>query len=200
MRWLIAPIVGALAGLLYALVFDVELTHSLVRGVFIGTPILFYERGIILRRWRNAVRQAATPVFVGATIAIYVVMIVLGNAAAGTALHHLLGYMSSARAAMVMSQTGLMYSLGMSALVVFVLRLRDLIGPRLFTSLLVGRYHRPTKEEESFCFSTCAGRRSSRNDTEIWRLRLTSDRFSVRWPLRFDTSKARSTTTSGIWQ
>ncbi len=156
-HWLIAPIVGALAGLAFALIFDVELVHSAARGVFIGTPILLYERGTIFRRWRNVVRQAATPVFVVSTIATYAVMILVGNAAAGTALHHLLGYMSSARAAIVMSETGLLYSLSVSTLVVFMFRLRDLIGPRLFTSLLLGRYHRPTKEERIFLFLDVIG-------------------------------------------
>ena len=33
-------------------------------------------------------------------------MIVLGNAAAGTVLHHFFGYMSSARNAMMMSRSG----------------------------------------------------------------------------------------------
>jgi adenylate cyclase len=157
LHWLFAPIVGAVAGLAYALIFDVEALHSAVRGVFIGTPILLYERGTIFRRWRNAIRQAATPVFVVATIATYGLMVVAGNAAAGTALHHLLGYMSTARAAMVMSETGLVYSLGVSTFVAFVFRLRDLIGPRLFTSLLLGRYHRPTREERIFLFLDVSG-------------------------------------------
>ncbi|RWM94374.1 MAG: adenylate/guanylate cyclase domain-containing protein [Mesorhizobium sp.] len=157
LQWLLAPIVGAVAGLAYALMFDVEALHSAVRGVFIGTPILLYERGVILRRWRDIIRQAATPVFVVTTIATYVLIILIGNAAAGTALHHLIGYMSTAREAMVMSESGFLYSLGVSALVAFVFRLRDLIGPSLFTSLLLGRYHRPIKEERIFLFLDVSG-------------------------------------------
>jgi adenylate cyclase len=154
---LFVPIFGVTAGLLYGLLFDVDALHSATRGLFIGTPILLYERGTILRRWRTIIRQMATPVFVVATIATYVGMIVLGNAAAGTILHHLFGYLSTAREAMAMSDSGLLYSLGMSALLAFVLRLRDLIGPSLFTSLLLGRYHRPIKEERIFLFLDVTG-------------------------------------------
>jgi adenylate cyclase len=155
--WLLAPIVGSLAGSLYSLIFDVEALHSAVRGAFIGAPILLYERGTIFSRWRDVIRQAATPVFVVATITTYGLMIVVGNAVAGTALHHIFGYMSTAREAMVMSESGLLYSLGVSTLVAFVLRVRDLIGPSLFTSLLLGRYHRPTKEERIFLFLDVSG-------------------------------------------
>lgn len=77
-------------------------------------------------------------------------MILVGNAAAGTVLHHSFGYMRTAREAMALSESGLIYALVVSALVTFVFRVRDLIGPSLFTSLLLGRYHRPTKEERIF--------------------------------------------------
>ncbi|WP_353817011.1 hypothetical protein [Mesorhizobium sp.] len=184
----------------YALMFDVEALHSAVRGVFIGTPILLYERGVILRRWRNVIRQAATPVFVVATIATYVLMILIGNAAAGTALHHLLGYMSTAREAMVMSESGLLYSLGVSTLVAFVLRLRDLIGPSLFTSLLLGRYHRPIKEERIFLFLDVSGSTHFADRYGDLRPRPTSDRYSTHLRLLFVAPRALLTTTSGIWR
>jgi adenylate cyclase len=156
--WLVAPVLGALAGLLYGAIFEIErLTGSAVRGAFIGAPILLYERGFLLARWRDRIRRAATPVFALATIATYAAMIVLGNAAAGTVLHHLLGQMPSARAAMMMSQSGFLYSLAASAVVVFVFRVRDLIGPGVFANLLLGRYHRPTSEKRIFLFLDVSG-------------------------------------------
>lgn len=143
---------GSLAGLLYAQIFDLEAIPAAIRGAFIGGPILLYERGKVLTRWRDAIRQAATPIFILATVALYVLMIILGNAAAGTVLHHLLGYMATAREAMALSDTGLLYALSISVLTTFAFRIRDLIGPRLFTSLLLGRYHRPTLEDRIFLF------------------------------------------------
>src|SRR4051794_15260801 len=96
--WLVAPLLGALAGLIYAMIFQAEtVTGSVIRGTFIGAPILLYERGFLLPFWRNRVRAAATPVFAAATITTYIIMIVVGNAVAGTLLHHLFGYMPNAR-------------------------------------------------------------------------------------------------------
>ena len=156
--WIVGPIVGGLAGLLYAVVFDIGLpAPSVVRGILIGAPILFYERGLILHRLRTRIRRAATPIFAAATVSIYVAMIVIGNAVAGTLLHHVFGYMPNARMAMTMSQSGFAYSLTISALVAFVLRIRDLIGPRVFTNLLLGRYHHPISEVRIFLFLDVAG-------------------------------------------
>ncbi|MFE1599288.1 adenylate/guanylate cyclase domain-containing protein [Methylobacterium sp. ID0610] len=156
--WIAAPVVGALAGLLYAAIFDVGLLRdSAVRGAFIGSPILFYERGLLMPDWRDRIRRAATPLFAAATVATYVALIVLGNAAAGTLLHHLFGSMPNARAAMMMSESGFLYALGISAAIAFVFRVRDLIGPRVFTNLLLGRYHRPISEERIFLFLDVAG-------------------------------------------
>jgi class 3 adenylate cyclase len=156
--WLIAPALGALAGVLYSMVFQFEtLTNSAIRGALIGSPILLYERGFLFPRWRDRVRGAATPIFALVTIITYAAIIVLGNAAAGTVLHHSLGYMLNARNAMMMSQSGFIYSLSVSAATVFVFRLRDLIGPGLFISLLLGRYYRPTKEERIFLFLDVSG-------------------------------------------
>ncbi|WP_375459893.1 adenylate/guanylate cyclase domain-containing protein [uncultured Enterovirga sp.] len=156
--WLVAPALGALAGLLYSVTFAADtLTGSAVRGAFVGAPILLYERGFLLPRWRYRVRQAATPLFAAATIATYAAMIVLGNMAAGTVLHHGLGHMQNAREAMMMSRSGFLYSLGASGFIVFVFRVRDLIGPALFNNLLLGRYHRPTNEERVFLFLDVSG-------------------------------------------
>src|ERR1700710_2695270 len=114
--WITAPAIGTAAGLLYAAIFEVEFFVAAIRGAFIAWPVLLYERGLLARGWRDLTRRAATPVFVLTTIATYVTMIVLGNAGAGTLLHHAFGYMPDARAAMMMSESGFGYSLARSAL------------------------------------------------------------------------------------
>ncbi len=156
--WLIAPALGALAGLLYWAVFDVgTLIGSAVRGAIIGSPILLYERGFVLSRFRNRVRQAATPLFLIATVVTYAAVIVLGNAVASTVLNRLFSSMQSERSSMLMTQSGFIYSLGVSAVIVFIFRVRDLIGPSVFNNLLIGRYHRPISEERIFLFLDVAG-------------------------------------------
>ncbi|MCJ2096072.1 adenylate/guanylate cyclase domain-containing protein [Methylobacterium sp. J-072] len=159
-RWfyLVAPGLGALAGLLYGSVFAVgPLLGSAIRGAIIGTPILLYERRLLLPRMRERVRQMATPLFLLATMALYIFMIVVGNAAASTVLNRLFHFMYSERNAMLMSQSGVLYALGISAFTVFVFRVRDLIGPGVFANLLIGRYHRPISEERIFLFLDVTG-------------------------------------------
>lgn len=155
--WIVAPAIGMLAGLLYGLIFEIELLVSGIRGAFIGAPVLLYERGLLFQAWRTLVRRAATPIFVVATLATYIAMIAVGNAGAGTILHHAFGYMPNPRVAMLMSDAGLAYALAISALAAFVFRIRDLIGPRVFANLLIGRYHRPISEERIFLFLDVAG-------------------------------------------
>ncbi|KST58900.1 adenylate cyclase [Methylobacterium sp. GXS13] len=159
-RWfyLVAPGLGALAGLLYGSIFAVgPLLGSAIRGAIIGTPILLYERRLLWPHMRERVRQMATPLFLLATVALYILMIVVGNAAASTVLNRLFRFMYSERNAMLMSQSGLLYALGISALTVFVFRVRDLIGPGVFANLLIGRYHRPISEERIFLFLDVTG-------------------------------------------
>ena len=155
--WIFVPLVGAAAGLLYGALFavDTKLDDAL-RGIFIASPILFYERGFLFPRWRDRIRQAATPLFAAATIATYAALTVIGNAVAGTILH-VFGFMANARDAMTLSRSGLLYALAVSAIIVFVLRVRDLIGPSVFTNLLLGRYHRPISEDRIFLFLDVVG-------------------------------------------
>jgi adenylate cyclase len=155
--WIIVPLSSAAAGLLYSALFTGEgMIGAALRGALIGTPILMYERGFILSRWRTGIRQRATPLFAAATIATYTVMIVVNNAVAGGVLH-VAGIMADPRDAMMLSRPGLLYALGVSALFVFVFRVRDLIGPGVFMNLLLGRYHRPTSEERIFLFLDVVG-------------------------------------------
>ncbi|WP_156420725.1 adenylate/guanylate cyclase domain-containing protein [Aureimonas sp. AU22] len=172
---LIAPAIGALAGLIYWSVFEQAGTFvgSLVRGACVGSLILFYERGLLLPAWRNRIRRLATPLFAGATLVTYASMIAAANMAAGLALHHGLGVMESARAAMVMTQSGFAYSIVASLVVILIFRIRDLIGPKVFSNLLLGLYHRPIREERVFLFldivgSTNFAERNGDLATQVW--------------------------------
>lgn len=154
----VAPVLGALAGLLYGALFEVgPLTGSAIRGAIIGTPIMLYERRLLVPALRERIRGLATPLFLLATVALYIAMIVAGNAIASTVLNRLFRFMYSERNAMLMTDTGLLYALCISALAVFVFRVRDLIGPGVFANLLIGRYHRPIREERIFLFLDVAG-------------------------------------------
>ncbi len=51
----------------------------------------------------------------------------------------------------------LAYCLAVSAMLVFVIRMRDLIGGEVFVNFLVGRYHQPVREERIFLFLDVMG-------------------------------------------
>ncbi|MBL7405724.1 adenylate/guanylate cyclase domain-containing protein, partial [Escherichia coli] len=51
----------------------------------------------------------------------------------------------------------LAYSLAVSALLVFVMRMRDLIGGEVFVNFMIGRYHKPVQEERIFLFLDVVG-------------------------------------------
>ncbi|WP_457106053.1 adenylate/guanylate cyclase domain-containing protein [Methylobacterium sp. P5_C11] len=156
--FLVAPGLGALSGVLYGAIFAVgPLTGTAIRGAIIGTPILLYERRLLMPDLRDRIRALATPLFLIATVALYIAFIVAGNAVASTVLNQLFRFMYSERNAMLMSQSGLLYALAISALMVFVFRVRDLIGPSVFANLLIGRYHRPISEERIFLFLDVTG-------------------------------------------
>ncbi len=58
-----------------------------------------------------------------------------------------------------------LYAMAVSALLIGVLRVRDLIGMRTFTNLILGRYHRPRSEERISCSSTSSVRPPMRRST-----------------------------------
>ncbi|MGA0598390.1 adenylate/guanylate cyclase domain-containing protein [Enterovirga sp. CN4-39] len=58
---------------------------------------------------------------------------------------------------MIMSDDGLAFALAISALATFLFRVRDFIGPRIFGSFVLGRYHRPVTEERVFLFLDVLG-------------------------------------------
>ncbi len=157
LSWFVAPAIGAAAGVVYCAVFNIGVpAHMALRGALIGTPILLYERSLLLPRWRDQVRRAATPIFAVTTMLIYGLMIVGGNFITNAALHGL-GLMDSSRVMMIMTESGFAYAFVASALVIFVFRVRDLIGPGVFANLLLGLYHRPLHEERIFLFLDISG-------------------------------------------
>ena len=145
------------AGWAYAAVFATGLhLVSTVYGVFFGVPLILYERGKLWPRLRARVRRASTPVFAAATLAIVVCTFVAGIALAGLVLWAT-GIMRTPLLDAAPTPLRLAYAFAAAALIVAVFRVRDLIGPRIFLSFLVGRYHRPIHEERVFLFLDLVG-------------------------------------------
>ncbi|MCG5474016.1 MAG: adenylate/guanylate cyclase domain-containing protein [Sinorhizobium fredii] len=134
---------GALIGATYA--------------VFICMPVLAFERHIILRRLYRTIHSFPTPAFLLSSVAVYFAVENLGFVAAGMALKLTGVLQQSWSDAMVPSFNALIYALVVSGPIIFVLRVRELLGRNVFLSLLTGRYRKPVQEERVFLFVDVAG-------------------------------------------
>lgn len=156
--WLTILVASAAAGLLYDRLFGLGRPFvGATYGVLMALPMLAFELGLLAPALQRAIQRLPTLAAIPAAEAVYVVLMTLGYAAAGLIL-------SAARIiddplgdAVVPSGRVLLYTLAVSAVVVSVIRVRELIGSEVFLSLLIGRYHRPVREERVFLFIDLVG-------------------------------------------
>ena len=153
-------LLGAVAasGYLYSwLVYRQGYFLGAVFALSICVPILAFERGLIfpiLRAWINTLPTAGF--LVAALIADYV-LISIGNAVCGITLWSF-GWIDGPfwRAATLSPQV-LLYTLAVLTVMIFILRVRDLLGRDIFASLLLRRYRQPVAEERVFLFIDLVG-------------------------------------------
>lgn len=147
------------AGLLYNIVFVAGATPlaGLVYGLAVGSACLAFDRGLILAGLQARMRRLPAMVYVPAAELAYVLMIAVGIAFGGLVVWALGLTDDSLRDAVRITPRVLAYSLAVSALLVFVVRMRDLIGGEVFVNFLVGRYHQPVLEERIFLFLDVVG-------------------------------------------
>lgn len=156
--WIGILALSAGAGLLYDALFKngIPLVAA-IHGVFIGACALLMERGTLLPRLQARLRRLPTFLYVPIAELAYVGMITLGHATGGVIVWSTGLSPEPFAEAVVPSLRVLVYALAVSALLVFVVRMRDLIGAEVFVNLLVGRYHRPVEEERIFLFVDVVG-------------------------------------------
>ena len=156
--WLIMLPVCAATGLLYAKIFgSPTVWPSLVYATAIGGLNIAFERGLLFGALQERIRRLPTLVYIPLAEAIYVGLTAFATAVVGVALWStgLIGGRLS-EAALLTPQIAL-YALVCSAILVFLVRVRDLIGADAFVALVTGRYHRPVAEERIFLFIDVIG-------------------------------------------
>ena len=156
--WLWVLVVGTGAGALYGILFQsVSPAISALFGACTGTLLFGFERRLLFPALQARLARLPTPLYLVGSLAAYVTLIVLGNALAGGVLWAtgILG--GSFAEAVVPTARVVLYSLMVSAMIVFVLRMRDLIGGETFLNLLLGRYHKPVREDRIFLFIDLVG-------------------------------------------
>ncbi|WFT83629.1 MULTISPECIES: adenylate/guanylate cyclase domain-containing protein [unclassified Methylobacterium] len=146
------------AGLVYDALFSNGIpVVAAVYGFCIGVCGLLLERGLLVPRLQARCRQLPTLLYVPLAELAYVGMIALGHGLGGLLVWGTGLSRDRFVDAVIPSPRALVYALAVSALLVFVVRMRDLIGAEVFVNLMIGRYHRPVEEERIFLFVDVVG-------------------------------------------
>ncbi|MDX7951607.1 adenylate/guanylate cyclase domain-containing protein [Lichenihabitans sp. Uapishka_5] len=149
---------GAGSGLLYTMLAEASSYWAgAIYGGCIALCISGFERGLILGGFQTKLRRWPTPIFIPVMEAMTVLLALVGFVIGGTACWQLgLSPGSWVRAA-IPTPVQLLYALLIGAVLVTLTRVRDLLGHEVFTSLLLGRYHKPVEERRIFLFLDVVG-------------------------------------------
>ena len=158
-NWLMITLGMALSGVIYGLVAYPEgsLFAGAVFAVFIGLPLIAFERRVFLRPLYRRIERFPTVGFIVSALVIYEIMMSVGYAAAAIFLSSLKLIQPISLNDLIMPFHVFVYALAVCALIVFILRVRDLLGRDVFTSMLISRYRTPVREERVFLFIDLAG-------------------------------------------
>jgi adenylate cyclase len=156
--WVGIALAGAAFGGLYDILLDNDLSGiGMIYGACIGTFAVAYERGVLLSGYTARLRRLPTLAYFAAAEASLLAVVVFGMAAAGS-LIWLSGLADKGLADAVSPKLfPLLYAMAVCAVLIFVLRVRDLLGSETFVNLMLGRYHRPVSEERVFLFLDLVG-------------------------------------------
>lgn len=155
--WLAIALTGIAAGLLYSYLFQGVYAAGAVYGFSAAMLILSYERGYLLPKLQRRIRALPAPIAIPLTELGYVAMVTIAFVIAGLVVWSFSMTQDTFMQATMPSVRVMIYSLAISAAIVFVLRVRDLLGAEVFTSFFLARYHRPVQEERIFLFLDMVG-------------------------------------------
>ncbi|MEE7459554.1 adenylate cyclase [Methylorubrum populi] len=156
--WMTMAVVSASFGALHGLLFgDGPTLAGVLYGTGVGLLVIAYERGLFLAGYSRRLRRLPTLAYFAAAESSLVLVIVTGMSLTGSILWALGIADKTFAEAVTPKLSTIPFALVVSALIVAVLRVRDLIGSETFTSLILGRYHRPISEERVFLFLDLVG-------------------------------------------
>ena len=201
-NWILIAIVMAASGVLYDVLFsETAAVYRRDFALFIGMPILAFERKVLIRGLYRRIQSLPTLTFILAEL------FILRNPDERRICRRRVVALAKWLGLIASRPPGSMWSFcrstssstrWMSALLIFVLRVRELLGRDVFISLLISRYRNPISEERVFLFidlvdSTCICRKVG----DLRAQQMLGSLFA-HLPNRCGSTKARSTTTSAM--
>ena len=156
--WMTMAAVSASFGALHGLLFnDGPTLPGILYGTGVGLTVIAYERGVFLADYSQRLRRLPTLAYFAAAEISLVLVIVTAMSVTGSVVWALGIADKTFLEAVTPKLLTIPFALAVSALIVAVLRVRDLIGSETFTSLILGRYHRPVSEARVFLFLDLVG-------------------------------------------
>lgn len=156
--WIIIAAVSASFGALHGYLFnDGPTLPGIIYGTCVGLLVIAYKRGVFLAGYSRRLRRLPTLAYLAAAEVSLLLVIVVAMSMTGSVIW-LLGIADKTFLEAVTPKLATIpFAIVVSALIVSVLRVRDLIGSETFANLILGRYHRPVREERIFLFLDLAG-------------------------------------------
>lgn len=126
--WLWTLVIAAASGALYSvIIFDGRAPIGAAYALVIIGLLLMFEQDLVLPRFRLWLMERPTAVYFMMTFILNIATIAVGTFVVSTILW-LFGFLESWIEAVFPTEGVLIYALSVSAIIVFVLRMRDLIG------------------------------------------------------------------------
>ncbi|SDN05228.1 adenylate/guanylate cyclase domain-containing protein [Ensifer sp. YR511] len=148
--WSFIGIAVVAGGLLYTLAFQRLSWIGPVYFLAMASPIAFLERGRSTQTIRDRLNALSTPALFISKVVVYNAVFFVSCAGVGTILWLVSVGPSTWSDASILPLHGAFASLCLSAVLVFIIRIRDLVGHENFTSLMLGTYRLPVEEDRIF--------------------------------------------------
>ncbi|UDL94660.1 adenylate/guanylate cyclase domain-containing protein [Lichenihabitans sp. PAMC28606] len=126
-------------------------------GLVGGGSVTAFERGLLFPRLSRALTRLPLAGYLLLGIVTYIGLILVASALMGSILLAFGILNGTLVGAMILDPSTLLYAVIMSATVVTLIRMRDLIGSDVFRNMLLGRYYCPVEEERIFLFLDLIG-------------------------------------------
>ncbi len=158
-NWTLTSLLLASTGVVYGKMFFPQspMYIGAIFALFCGLPLLAFERRMFLPRLNVWMHRLPTPAFILSALVADFLLMSVGYAIAGSILK-LLGLVQASWEDLTLLKVDVyIYAVVVTAIIIFISRVRELLGRDVFLSLLTGRYRNPVQEERVFLFVDLVG-------------------------------------------